>query len=304
VSHEAPKTTVNQASAGIQREIIPGMVVTADFIYTRGSNLGALVNLNQPLPDSAGNNARGAVPYPNFGFIEWRAQNGRSEYKGVDFGIEKRFANGYAFSVSYTLGDSTDNTSEHLSTQGSNSFPQNSRDLDAWYGASDYDVRHRLTTNFVVELPLGDYWLARDWVLSGIYAWRSGRPFTVNQSNNNVGQNMTGLPDLVGDAKGPETVEQWFNIDAFRAVTSGVFGNAPRNAFRGPDFQSFDLTMQRRIRFGTRAAATLRWDIFNVFNRTNFGLPNRNISSPATFGTISSLAGDPRIMQVAVRLTF
>jgi hypothetical protein len=48
----------------------------------------------------------------------------------------------------------------------------------------------------------------------------------------------------------------------------------------------------------------LRWDIFNVFNRTNFGLPNRNITDAATFGTISGLAGDPRIMQVSARLTF
>ena len=49
---------------------------------------------------------------------------------------------------------------------------------------------------------------------------------------------------------------------------------------------------------------TLRWDIFNVFNTVNFGLPNRNISDAATFGTISSLASDPRIMQIAARFTF
>jgi hypothetical protein len=43
--------------------------------------------------------------------------------------------------------------------------------------------------------------------------------------------------------------------------------------------------------------------VFNLFNTTNFGLPNRNISD-ATFGTITSLAGDPRIMQLAFRFTF
>ena len=51
-------------------------------------------------------------------------------------------------------------------------------------------------------------------------------------------------------------------------------------------------------------SVTLRWDVFNLFNTTNFGLPNRNISDAATFGTISSLAGDARIMQLAVRFTF
>ena len=61
-----------QASVGMQRELPGSMVLSADFVYTRGSNLATLVNLNQPLPNAAGNNALGALPYPNFGFIEWR----------------------------------------------------------------------------------------------------------------------------------------------------------------------------------------------------------------------------------------
>jgi hypothetical protein len=304
VSNDAPKTTMNQASFGAQRELAPGVVLSADFIYTKNTNLATLVNLNQPLANAAGNNALGALPYPNFGFIEWREQNGRAEYKGIDVGLEKRLSRGYAFGASYTLGDSKDNTSEHLATQGSNSFPQNARDLESWYGPSDYDVRHRFVANFVWELPLGQSMAGRDWTVSGIYTKRSGRPFTVNQSGNNVGTNMYGLPNLVGDTDGPETVDQWFNIAAFQAVTSGFFGNEPRNLLRGPGFQNFDLTIQRRLRAGQRAAATLRWDVFNLFNTVNLGLPNRNLTDTATFGTVSGLSGDPRIMQIAVRFTF
>ena len=59
------------------------------------------MNLNQPLPVGACNNA---LPYPNFGFIEC-AQNGKSTCKGVD----KRFDKGYAFGVAYTIGESKDN---------------------------------------------------------------------------------------------------------------------------------------------------------------------------------------------------
>jgi len=107
-----------------------------------------------------------------------------------------------------------------------------------------------------------------------------------------------------GDTNGPETVDQWFNLAAFTAVPSGVFGNELRNRLRGPGFQNFDLTLQRHLRFSQKLAATLRWDIFNVFNTVNFGLPNRNISDAATFGTITSLSSDPRIMQVALRFVF
>ena len=193
----------------------------------------------------------------------------------MDIGLDKRFTKGYAAGVAYTIGSSKDNASEQLTTQGSNAFPQNSRDFSAWYGPSDYDVRHRLQVNFVWNLPLGQNVLARGWTWSGIYAWRSGRPFTVNQSTNNVGQNMTGLPNVVGSTDGPETVDQWFNKAAFQAVPTGTFGNEVRNQLRGPHYTSFDMTLQRQIKLGDKYAATLRWDVFNLFNNVNFGLPNR-----------------------------
>ncbi len=312
VSLDAPKSSIQQASIGFQRELVTDLVLSVDGVWTKGKNLAHLVNLNQPGPGTL--DANGPLPFPSFGFIEWRSQRGRSNYKGVDIGLEKRFSNGYSLGVAYTLADSKDNTSEHLSTQGSNSFPQNASDLDAWYGPSDYDVRHRLAVNFVAELPFGKgkRWaqsgagaaILGDWTLAGIWAARSGRPFTVNQSSNNVGLNMTGLPNLVGDPKGPETVEEWFNKAAFQSVPSGTFGDEPRNTLRGPNWQSLDLTLSRRFGLGSRASAVLRWDVFNVFNRTNFGLPNRNISDTAVVSTITTLGGDPRTMQLSIRLAF
>jgi hypothetical protein len=266
------------------------------------------VNLNQPA------NGNGPLPFPNFGFIEWRSQRGRSEYKGVDVGLEKRFAGGYGFGVAYTLSDSKDNTSEHLSTQGSSSFPQDAVNLDAWFGPSDYDVRHRLAVNFVAELPFGrgkkmlqsgvGAALLGDWTIAGIWAARSGRPFTVTQSSNNVGQSMTGLPNQVGDPEGPQTIERWFDAAAFQAVPSGTFGNEERNQLRGPGWQSVDLTLSKKIAFGERVGAVLRADVFNVFNRVNYGLPSRNLSDAATVGTITTLAGDPRTMQLSLRVLF
>ena len=142
------------------------------------------------------------------------------------------------------------------------------------------------------------------WTLSGIYAARSGRPFTVNQGNNNVGLNMTGLPNVSGNTDGPKTVDQWFNVAAFQAVPSGTFGNEHRNLLRGPGWQSFDMSLSRRFGLGPRAGATLRWDVFNLFNTVNLGLPNRDLASPTTLGTIAALSGDARVMQLSLRMTF
>jgi hypothetical protein len=90
---------------------------------------------------------------------------------------------------------------------------------------------------------------------------------------------------------------------AFQAVPSGTFGNAGRNILRGSGWQGLDMSLQKAIATGP-ARVTFRWDVFNVFDTVNLGLPDSNISNTATVGTIRSLAGDPRIMQFSLRVVF
>jgi hypothetical protein len=237
--------------------------------------------------------------------------NGAANYKGVDFSFEKRFSDGYGYRASYTLGEARDQAPEHLNA--SSGRAQNTRDLESWEGPSDFDIRHRFVANFIAELPFGEgkamlqdgvaAKIFGNWLVSGIYSARSGRSFTVTQGNNNVGADQTGMPNLTGDPTGAETVQQWFNPAAFTQVPSGTFGNAGRNILRGPGWITFDMSIQRRIDFNSRVNATFRADIFNVFNRANFGLPASNIAA-ANAGVISTLAGDPRVMQLSLRLGF
>jgi len=307
---QSPNGTVHQFGGGVERQLGRNFVVSADAVGAVGRHLAVLRNLNQPQRGTL--DANGPVPYPAFGHIQFRDPNGESKYKGVDFSFEKRYGNGYSYRVAYTLSESRDFAPEHLAA--SSGRPQNGRDLKSWEGPSDFDIRHRLVGNFIAELPFGEgkQWatdgaaraLLGGWLVSGIYTTRSGRPFTVTQGNNNVGAGTTGLPNRTGDAKGPQTVDNWFDVTAFTEVPPGTFGNAGRNTLRGPGWITFDMSLQRRIRFAERAGATVRWDVFNVFNRANFGNPVSDIRSAATRSTIQTLAGDPRIMQFSVRLDF
>ena len=307
---ESPRTMVQQVGGGVERELTGNMVVSADVVTSFTKHLAVLRNLNQPLRGTL--DANGPVPYPNFGNIQAREMTGEANYKGLDLSFEKRFTNGYGYRASYTVGEARDQAPEHLNA--SSGRAQNSRDLESWEGPSDFDIRHRFVANFIVELPFGEGKalmqngvagkILGGWLLSGIYSARSGRPFTVTQGGNNVGPDHTGVPNLTGDPEGAKTVAQWFNPAAFTPVTSGSFGNAGRNILRGPGWITFDMSVQRRIQFTDRANVTVRADIFNVFNRANFGLPAANISAPATVGVISTLAGDPRVMQLSLRLGF
>jgi outer membrane receptor protein involved in Fe transport len=292
----------DQFSLGGERQVADDFVVSADFIGNFGRNIAVLRNLNQPL------NGNGVRPYPNFSHIQWRDPAGNSKYYGVDFAAEKRFRQGLSYRVAYTLSDAKDEAPEHLAA--SSGRPQDTNDIDAWEGPSDFDVRHRFVGNFVAQLPFGpDGRFVRDgvagailggWTVSGIYTARSGRPFTVTQGSL---EGATWLPNITGDPDGAETVDQWFNPAAFTRVPAGVFGNAGRNSLRGPGYVTFDMSVQRRIPATGRVGVTLRWDVFNLFNRANFGNPNSDITA-SNAGAISTLAGDARVMQFALRLAF
>ena len=85
-------------------------------------------------------------------------------------------------------------------------------------------------------------------------------------------------------------------------MPSGTFGNAERNILRGPTDQHRHR-WQRRFVIAGQTSIDLRWEVFNLFNQTELGLPNSNISDGAV-GTITRLAGDARVMQFALRFTF
>src|SRR5207247_1271253 len=138
---------------------------------------------------------------------------------------------------------------------------------------------------------------------SGVVTARTGRPFTVRQSSNNVGTNMTGLPNRIGDGEGKKIVDSWFDATAFQAVPSGTFGNSGRNILRGPGLVNVDTALNRRFAVGGHRAFEVRWEVFNLFNAVQLGLPDSNISN-STVTQISGLAGDPRVMQFALRFVF
>jgi hypothetical protein len=114
---------------------------------------------------------------------------------------------------------------------------------------------------------------------------------------------MTGLPNRIGDGEGAKTVDNWFDKTAFQTVPSGTFGNSGRNILRGPGLFNTDIAVQRRFAVNSQTAIELRWEVFNVFNATELGLPEANISNAAV-ATITRLAGDPRVMQFALRVVF
>jgi hypothetical protein len=315
----ASTSYIQQYSIGVQRELANDWLAEIAYVGSKGTHLYTLRDLNQPLPGQTSLSRAQRFPYPAFGLIEYRDDNGVSNYNSMELTLDKRFRAGYTIRAAYTYSKSLDNSFEHLTSGGSNSFPQNARDIHSWYGLSDFDVRHRFVANGILELPFGrgrKYFqngigakALGGWELSGDLNLRSGKPFTVTQSGDplSLGSLSTTLPDLISDPNvSNPTIDRWFNPAAFQLLTatSNRFGSEGRNVLIGPGFATLDFSIHRRFDLGAENRyLDFRWEVFNALNRANFGLPNRTINS-SNVGTITTLAGDPRVMQFALRLNF
>lgn len=293
---------LHEFNVTLQRQLGATRVAEVAYVGSRGRNLIAAKDINQPRPSTAPLNLR---PDPRFADITFLESRARSEFDSLQARFQQRYAFGCTMLVAYTLGRSMDDASGFFTSAGDPNFPQDSNTLDAEWGRSSFDVRHRLSVSFSYDLPL-------DFTISGIVQMQSGRPFTVallpEVDNSNTGRSSLGFggndrPNVTGNAaatnQGPA---QWFNTTAFAMPAFGTFGNAGRNILEGPGYQNVNLALLKRVPLGGRTSLQLRAEAFNLLNRANFDLPDNFYGSP-TFGQILS-AGAPRHIQFGARFTF
>jgi hypothetical protein len=78
---------------------------------------------------------------------------------------------------------------------------------------------------------------------------------------------------------------------------------APANSIKGPAFHKVDLGLSRLVSLAATRTVELRLEVFDLFNTFNWGQPNNNFAS-GMFGRITTLTGDPRIMQFGIKYGF
>ena len=293
---------LHQFNVNVQRQLGPSRVVEAAYVGSRGRNLIAGRDLNQPAASPVPLNLR---PNPLFGDITFIESRARSSYDAMQLRFEQRLDRGLAMLAAYTLGRSEDDASAFFPSGGDPNFPQDSNNLAAEWARSNFDVRHRLSVSLSQDLP----WQMQ---VSGIVTLQSGRPFTVallpETDNSNTGRTVLGFgandrPNVSGDSSlSDPSATRWFNTTAFTLPPFGSFGNAGRNILDGPGYANVNLAVIKHVGVGGGIRLQLRAEAFNVFNRANFGLPDNYFGSP-TFGQVLS-ADAPRRVQLGARLLF
>jgi hypothetical protein len=305
----------HEFNVNVQRQFGATRLAEIGYVGSRGRDLIAARDINQPRPSAAVPNVRPDPSFDDITFIESRA---RSRYDSLQVSFQQRYEFGCTMLVAYTLGKSMDDASGFFASAGDPNFPQDSNNPRAEWGRSNFDVRHRFSVSFSYAVPFarGRGGVAEalfgEWTVSGIVAMQSGRPFTVallpEVDNSNTGRSSLGFgandrPNLTGDATLADPAStRWFNTAAFTLPPFGSFGNAGRNILQGPGYQNVNLALLKQVPLSSRLRLQLRIEAFNLLNRTNLDLPDNFFGSP-TFGQVLS-AESPRHVQLGARLSF
>jgi len=299
-----------QWNFGVQRQLGKPRVLEIAYVGSKGTHLIDSRNINQPRPSVRLENPG---PNPDFSEIDIIESQANSTYHSLQTRLQQRLWQGLSLLASYTYAKSIDDASGFFNATGDPNFPQNSYNLRAERGRSDFDIRQRFTLSYAYDLPVfkGHRWTA-GWQSFGVLTFQTGQPFTVallpDNDNTNTGISQLGFgandrPNVVGNPRfANPTPQEWFNTAAFAIPPYGQFGNAGRNILDGPGLQAVNLSMLKNTAVTERLNLQFRTEFFNALNRTNLNLPDNFVGSP-TYGQVIS-AQDRRRIQFAFKLLF
>jgi hypothetical protein len=229
-----------------------------------------------------------------------------STYNSLQVELRKQYANRFQFRTALTYSHAIDDASDFFDTAGAFALPQNSLDRSE-RASSNFDIRLRSVTHFV-----RDFQKFGGWQLAGIVTAQTGQPFTVNSAfdinrDGNLTDRLDNTAGLIrGSVAGDRSVQLSLapgTNPLTLLAADGRDGAVGRNTFRAPSQFNFDLSITKFFNFNERVHLHARTEIFNLFNRTNFGIPVRILESPA-FGKSTYTTTPPRTIQFVFKLLF
>jgi hypothetical protein len=357
----------DQFSLEVQRELTSDIVLKVGYVGTKGRDLFASLDGNPRQPtnnifisDSRFTNVASAartaalVPgSPNnpcretivsaanctLGVIRLRANAAESDYHSMQVSLDKRLSRGFSGGLHYTWSSFIDTASEIFNPSGGEvATAQDPRNLAGEKARSSYDRPHRLSGNFVYELPffreqrgLAGHVLG-GWQFNGFVTFQSGAPFTPLNGSDPTGA-LNGIDGLVGNAIRANVIaplpttsaEELFNLirgqgqqffatlqctgptDAngrfLPSATCQRFGNAGRNILRADGIGNLDFGIIKNTNLAENVRLQLRADMFNATNTRNFGIPTAAVNSGAFLNQWTTDGGNRRII-IGARLVF
>jgi hypothetical protein len=263
-----------------------------------------------------------------------------SDYHAATLSVRERFKDSLSLDFNYTFGKSIDNASGlQTETAYGAGFIENSLRPDDNKAVSDFDLTHVINGNLAWQLPIGQgraflnsihpvlEQILGGWQFTSIFRWNSGLPESapIDAEIWATNWNAQSWGSLTRPLKA-ESTKSGANPNFFADPVSAYhsFRNArpgetgQRNIFRRQGYVAIDFGLGKSFKMPWAEGHKLqfRWEVFNATNtqrlagpesgRSSYGLvidPQLNTPAPS-FGNITAIQGNPRVMQFALRYDF
>lgn len=326
----------------VQRELMKDTTLEVSYVGSHAVHVPVLTDFNQaatePVSCDTGVGClsqQARRPISTFTNILSTLPIGFLNYNSLQAKLERRYNNGIYLINSFTWSRAFNNASADLETAGGDSAVVNRYNPGADRGPSGYDQPYNDTLSVIAALPFGkgrtfgksapawEQATLGGWQLSAINVVTSGLPINLTYapqgayvvSSTSVAYSVR--PNLVSTQQAVYAPKSnWVKTDSGLSGTllasqvsvptpSQLFGNAGRNALRGPAFGQLDLAMHKSVSLWSDSSKIeFRIEAFNVFNATNFQTPD-SAKTNGSFGTYTASNAYPaRQVQAALRLAF
>jgi hypothetical protein len=327
----ANPTYQNQWNLTIQREVAPNWMASAAYVGTNiihmwtGNPLNPAVYI--PGACAAGQygltaagacstlgniqarrvlNLSNATEGRYYGAISSLDDGGTGNYNGLLFGLQRRAARGLTVSGNYTWSHCIADPVKTSQTAAEYTVPNNRASSRGNCGS---DRRHAFNSSTVYQTPQFANRMVNtifsDWQISGILRIMSGQYFDVTAGTDRA---LTGTGGQKGNQLAADvfvankSASQWLNRAAFEIPVNGTYGKMGAMSIRGPHSIQIDMGLTRTFPIREGHSLQFRMEAFNVPNLVNLRNPVGSLNS-VNFGKILD-AGDPRIMQAALKYSF
>ncbi len=361
VDHNLSTPYAQNWNLGLQIEPYPSLLLEANYVGAKGTKLLRLVDGNPPQPALVAALEQFCVPGnpyncdqttlqfnnlwlgANNGSLPFAATNNsnflqanlyksiaNSTYHALQINITKRFTHGFAVQGAYTYSHTIDDGADPILPVGNTNntsfqpFPRSSFNLKGEKGNSEFDVPHRLVTNYSWQLPVGrgkKYLqkgrpgkIAQGWSISGISTLSSGLPFDILTNADTAHTGVNSRPEYNPAATVPANsdprTQTGPSLALFSTPAFGSAGNLSRNRFRGPGVNNSDAVLSKQTGIREHMKLDMRFEVYNVFNRVQFVQPNFLTSDSALFGHSTQEVLRPdgttsaRQLQLGMKLSF
>jgi len=323
-----------QWNVTLEQALTSNTSVRASYVGMNSYRLPVTINLNQQVASRVSPNPN-PIPFPNWGAMFFTANMENQNYQALELQATHRTGYGLSYEATYTWAHNLSDAQGDAPTafQGETRYglaDENRYAIRQNRGNVVGTRRNRFLLTGTYELPYGHgrRWSSSSRVVDGFLGgWDVNTitlletgPYltpTMSVSNDQTNTNPASAgtivvrPDRIGNPKpAHRTNAKYFDINAFAIppLNAGRVGDAGVGSLEGPGSIAVNAGLAKIIPIREQLHLRFEATFTNVLNHTNFAPPVTDISSPASFGALTTAqtaesAGN-RTGQVALRLVF